>query len=181
MARTTLAAFTLSLDQITIPEPCHAAWDEMAPENAAGTRRHCDLCSLSVVDLRGESQQAALRLAGEAAAGGRVCVRFARDHRGRVMTREAYSPRHRLRRAGYSTMELLMAGVVVMGSLGASAVATQHRVRLVQAWQNLSDAVTGWVRPTPPAVMGGEMWVPATPTPGQAFPAAATDAGCDAG
>ena len=177
----------MSLDQIVIHEPCEAAWDEMTRESGSCHRRYCAACDLSVIDLSGERRDEARRLAERVAVGERVCVRLMRDRWGRVVTRETSPDRSRWRRAGGATMELLLAGVVVMGTLGVSAVAAQHRVRLYEAWHDLTDAAVSCVQPGPPhvAVAGGMAMTPVpvpvpVPPTTQATPAIGQAEACDA-
>lgn len=78
----------VSLDQLSVREPCHVSWDAM--HNAASGRRFCDSCAKHVHDFSAMSRgevEALLAVDGE-----RPCVRFARGQDGRVLTRDDFAP-----------------------------------------------------------------------------------------
>ena len=78
----------ISLDQLHVDEPCHAAWESM--QAAGESRRHCESCAKHVHDLSAMSRDDVQMLL--ATSGELPCVRFERGADGRVLTREDFSP-----------------------------------------------------------------------------------------
>ena len=70
----------IKLEQIHIPDPCHADWNAMSGD---GQKRFCESCSKHVHDLSTLTRSAAERLI----AGGNVCIRLTLDPAGRPVTR----------------------------------------------------------------------------------------------
>jgi hypothetical protein len=107
---------------ITIPEPCHAAWDEMRPEDKG---RFCFSCSKKVHDLSAMTKSEAaevLRRAGRES----LCVSFQHHEDGTVVFREpapapaaSVVPLARLRRP--RAVAAMVAGAGVAAALAACA------------------------------------------------------------
>jgi hypothetical protein len=70
-----------TLDVIDVRTPCPADWEEMAGDN---TKRFCQHCRKHVHNLSAMPADEAERRVCESA--GRLCVRFARDEAGKVLT-----------------------------------------------------------------------------------------------
>jgi hypothetical protein len=70
-----------TLDVIDVRTPCPADWEEMAGDDA---KRFCQHCQKHVHNLSAMPADEAERLVCES--GGRLCVRFARDGAGKVLT-----------------------------------------------------------------------------------------------
>src|SRR5688572_21785939 len=79
------------LDVIDVKRPCPASWDTMAGDERS---RFCEQCGLHVHNLSAITFDEAQRLV--CARAGRLCVRFERDQRGRVVTLDY----HRRERSG---------------------------------------------------------------------------------
>jgi hypothetical protein len=69
------------LDVVEIRTPCPADWEQMAGDDI---RRFCQHCQKHVHNLSAMPADEAQRLVCESA--GRLCVRFARDESGKVLT-----------------------------------------------------------------------------------------------
>lgn len=61
---------------ISVPEPCHEAWDKMTPE---GNGRHCLTCCKTVVDFTAWQEQDIINYLGENSSD-QVCGRFSNEH-----------------------------------------------------------------------------------------------------
>lgn len=70
-----------SLDLIEVRTPCPADWEQMAGDH---TKRFCQHCQKHVHNLSAMPADEAERLVCESA--GKLCVRFARDESGKVLT-----------------------------------------------------------------------------------------------
>src|SRR5687767_11236701 len=70
-----------ALDVIEVRTPCPADWEQMAGNH---TKRFCQHCQKHVHNLSAMPADEAERLVCESA--GRLCVRFARDDSGKVLT-----------------------------------------------------------------------------------------------
>ena len=70
-----------ALDVIEIRTPCPADWEQMAGDDA---KRFCQHCQKHVHNLSAMPADGAERLVCESA--GKLCVRFARDGSGKVLT-----------------------------------------------------------------------------------------------
>jgi hypothetical protein len=81
----------MTLDAIRIAEPCHEDWDAMAGDARA---RHCARCDLHVTDLSALTRAEAEAVLSQRTPGGRLCVRYAVDASGALVTRT--SERERL-------------------------------------------------------------------------------------
>lgn len=81
----------MNLDTIRVAEPCREDWDAMTGDARA---RHCERCDLHVTDLSALTRAEAEDLLSRRTPGGRLCVRYALDARGAVVTRT--SERERL-------------------------------------------------------------------------------------
>ncbi len=68
------------LKQLQVPKPCPASWDEMTGDEQT---RHCSHCNKNVHNLTAMSAEDAEKVLES----GKACVRFARDDKGRIITR----------------------------------------------------------------------------------------------
>lgn len=68
------------LKQLHIPKPCPASWDDMTGDEQT---RHCEHCDKNVHNLSAMSAEEAEKVLQ----GGKACVRFSRDSKGRIITR----------------------------------------------------------------------------------------------
>lgn len=121
----------VDLDRVTIPSPCAASWEAMAPDERA--TRHCERCDTPVHDLAQLSRDEAERLLGRP---GHLCVRITRRADGSVVTREPLGWRARAWR-GLRRAAGLLVGVGV--ALGLCACDPSQGKPLpggwLQAWQ----------------------------------------------
>ena len=77
----------VALDVIGVKSPCPVSWDAMSGDERS---RFCAHCGLHVHNLSAMTTDEAQRLVCERA--GRLCVRFERDVRGRVVTLDYETP-----------------------------------------------------------------------------------------
>jgi hypothetical protein len=73
----------MNRDDVAIPKPCHADWEEMTGDERS---RYCGSCSKSVHDLSAMTRHEALRLldAGAGDPASSLCVRYRSDARGEL-------------------------------------------------------------------------------------------------
>jgi hypothetical protein len=69
------------LDQISIPKPCPASWDDMTGDARI---RHCSQCQKNVYNISEMSRREALTLIQQHE--GRICIRLYRREDGKIMT-----------------------------------------------------------------------------------------------
>jgi hypothetical protein len=126
----------ISLEVLSVASPCEAPWESMAGDERS---RYCDHCQKQVHNLSAMPREEAERLVCEAA--GSLCVRYARDESGRVMTLD-YEPLPRRRKRQWWVASLSAGGV-------AAAIAA---------------ALWGWASPKPksPTMVLGGIRPPAT-------------------
>ena len=120
----------MSLDVLRVASPCQASWESMAGDEAS---RFCEHCQKQVHNLSAMPRAEAEQLVCEAA--GELCVRYARDEAGRVLTLD-YEALPKGRRRRWWVVPLSSGGI-------AAAIAA---------------ALWGWASPkptAPPVVMGG--------------------------
>src|SRR5215510_3986457 len=72
-----------SLNQITIPRPCNADWDEMIGNDQV---RFCEHCNLEVTNLSNMTRAEAMRIVTQSRGG--ICVRFIVRANGEVLTQK---------------------------------------------------------------------------------------------
>ena len=101
-------------NDIPIPNPCDAAWDEM---HDRGHHRFCDHCTTDVHDLSSLTQDEAMALL-EARKDEHLCVRYA-HHEGEVFFKDSTSPVWRLSRQLEGAKALLAAAALVVPLLAA--------------------------------------------------------------
>ncbi len=101
-------------NDIPIPNPCDAAWDEMHDH---GHHRFCDHCTTDVHDLSSLTQDEAMALL-EARKDEHLCVRYA-HHEGEVFFKDSTSPVWRLSRQLEGAKALLAAAALVVPLLAA--------------------------------------------------------------
>ena len=114
----------IPLEVLRIENPCPADWDQMVGDDR---RRFCQGCQKHVHNLTAMPRAEAERLVCESA--GRLCVRFARDAAGAVVTVD-YQNATDARRRGWR----FWTGVGLVGALFAGAA---------NVWYGRSTAVTG--------------------------------------
>jgi hypothetical protein len=101
------------LDVIEIETPCAKPWNEMSGDDRT---RFCDHCHKQVFDVSAMPREEAERLVCEKA--GSMCVRFARDARGAVITLDYAPPRRRRKWPLWTGVGLVAA---LAGALGIYA------------------------------------------------------------
>jgi hypothetical protein len=139
----------ISLEVLSLASPCDASWESMAGNERA---RFCKHCQKHVHNLSAMPRDEAERLVCEAA--GSLCVRYARDEAGRVMTLD-YEPMPNGRKRRWWVV-----------SLSAGSVAAA-----------IAGALWGWASPKPkptPVVVGALL-----PPSMRSAPAGQSTAGCD--
>lgn len=94
-------------DDITIPKPCHANWDEMRPEQRG---RFCFDCRKKVHDLSAMTEAEAERFM-EAEAERDICVSYEHDDDGQIRFRAPVVPLSRLRRRAAAAAAVAGAGL----------------------------------------------------------------------
>ncbi len=129
----------VTLDVIDVKRPCPASWDAMAGD---GRSRFCEQCGLHVHNLSVMTLDEAQQLV--CARAGRLCVRFQRDEKGRVVTLD-YETRVRRGRSWRFWS-------AVAASLGLAGAAVRALL-----WQSPA--------PAPPNVLMGDVVVGAIPLP----------------
>lgn len=74
----------MNLYTLRVAEPCAENWDTMPGDARA---RHCDRCRLHVLNLSELTRDEAEAALSQRTPGGRLCVRYTLDARGKVVTR----------------------------------------------------------------------------------------------
>lgn len=100
------------LNQLNIPKPCNADWDEMRGNNFM---RFCEHCNLNVNDISALTHKEAVKLILKSKA--RLCVRYVRRPDGAIQTasRELFQITRRASRvaAGVFTAALSLSSVAI--------------------------------------------------------------------
>ncbi|MFL5244020.1 MAG: hypothetical protein ACJ8FY_18105 [Gemmataceae bacterium] len=140
---------SFSLDQIEVPSPCMAAWDEMKGTDRV---RFCDQCRLHVYNLSAMSQKEAMNLLERSE--GNACVRFYCRVDGTLLTQDCQAVLEAAallsRRAG---MMVLAAFAVTFGWIIFSVTGISpdrdidnYRLRDTEPFKTIID----WFNPPPP-------------------------------
>jgi hypothetical protein len=149
----------LTLDVVSVREPCPADWDEMTGDER---ERFCAGCGLYVHNLSAMTRTEAERLVCESA--GRLCIRYEQDARGGVRTLEYARPEPR---RGWRFWSVLG----VLGAIAASAAGmVWDRSRQAQQRGVIMGSMACPVSPPPPPAAGSNPAVPSIASP--AAPAA---------
>jgi hypothetical protein len=144
-----------ALDVIAVRSPCTAEWGRMRGDDKS---RFCGHCQKHVHNLSAMSADEAERLVCESA--GRLCVRFARDEHGKVMTLDYWgSDRRRWTWKAWTLIAL--AGALITGSVQAVLYGQRIRVGgptvVAGNMAPIPRAVTGKIAPNPGTAVLGEM------------------------
>ena len=149
------------LTNIRVASPCPARWADMTGDERA---RFCAQCQKHVYNLSEMTAEDASDLIREKE--GKLCVRFYQREDGTVLTADcpvgAAAVWRRVRRLAAAAVALLFSSVAVSVWAGNSGQRTERRPRpkVYQAWDNAVSAVRDLVKPKPPPVLMGEVYVP---------------------
>ncbi|MGF1578659.1 MAG: hypothetical protein ACFCD0_04780 [Gemmataceae bacterium] len=162
-----MAKSTISLQTITVADPCQVPWDTMQGDN---TVRFCSQCQRHVYNLSEMSRPQAERLIEETE--GKLCVRFYRRPDGTFLTRRC--PRSvrafgvflvRLIGAGLATL-LLLFGVSLAYSIRSSQTQPPPQNNPDRPAQHISHffrKITDWFRPHNDEMIMGKICPPHPP------------------
>jgi len=105
----------ISLNQVTVAEPCHVPWDEMQGDEAT---RFCKHCQKSVHNLSAMPKAQAERLICESA--GNLCIRFAKTADGQIATLDYRGLPGKRRWTWRAWTLVAMAGALTAGVVNAA-------------------------------------------------------------
>lgn len=145
-------------DQIQIPEPCHADWEQMRGDDA---KRFCDSCTKHVHNLSELTRDEAKTLLAEG--GEHLCVQYAFDTDGEVMFRDSQHPAWRLKRQMDGAKRLIAAALTLPLLAACDTPDTPHDPSAVSPIQISSDGTL--LNADPGAGLAPVMPVEPPPTP----------------
>jgi hypothetical protein len=168
---------SIRLEQVHIPEPCHADWSAMVGDERT---RFCDACGKHVHDLSARSRREGEALLAEHT-GGRLCVQMTLDYQGRPVTRDgprAWPVVRWVWPAASAAVALTLAllgcrkqeASVVAGGIRAPTTQTQLAGAIAPSVMLMGDIdIPSTTQPstqpaTHPAVLRGKIVAPTTPS-----------------
>lgn len=101
------------IHELKVQKPCHESWDDMQGDK---TRRHCEACGHSVINLSELSEQSARSVLAEAQSK-RICVRYTRNADGQIKFKPDSSWSARVRRRVALALTFLP---ILFGTLSSS-------------------------------------------------------------
>ena len=104
----------MKTNDLFIPEPCSAPWEQMRGDER---RRFCSLCDKHVHHLSMMTRQQAQALLAARGQDPHLCVQYASDERGQIMFRDDPSPTWRLFSQGQGVKLLVSAAALVVPML----------------------------------------------------------------